>query len=166
MLNSLRAQLRHLPELLRSNLMSRNPVQAHMLGQRLVFVLILASCSGNTLCPQNTINPLIAGASLLSFLINAAFSIPPVFKALRVLAKHLVVSTAEKKGVPWQSLVQELKNTPEVSIPHASCLNGAVLLWYTVCSEVGSGLCKLEQQQADAGRDERRSSVRWSRLDG
>ena len=41
-------------------------------------------------------------------LINAAFRIPPLLKALKVLAKKTVVDNAEKNGVLWRDSVDQL----------------------------------------------------------
>ena len=57
---------------------------------------------------------LVAGDALLSRVVNAAIGIKPLFAVMKVAAKQVLKSTAERNGVPWDSTVQQLQNTPEV----------------------------------------------------
>ena len=57
---------------------------------------------------------LVAGDALLSRMVNAAVGIKPLFAVMKVAAKQVLKSTAERNGVPWDSTVQQLQNTPEV----------------------------------------------------
>lgn len=57
---------------------------------------------------------LVSGDALLSRVVNAAIGIKPLFAVMKVAAKQVLKSTAERNGVPWDSTVQQLQNTPEV----------------------------------------------------
>lgn len=57
---------------------------------------------------------LVAGDALLSRVVNAAIGIKPLFAVMKVAAKQVLKSTAERNGVPWDSTVQQLQHTPEV----------------------------------------------------
>lgn len=55
-----------------------------------------------------------AGDALLSRVVNTAIGIKPLFAVMKVAAKQVLKSTAERNGVPWDGTVRELRNTPEV----------------------------------------------------
>lgn len=55
-----------------------------------------------------------AGDALLSKMVNAAIGFKPLYAVMKVAAKQVLKSTAERNGVPWDRTVQQLQNTPEV----------------------------------------------------
>jgi len=50
-------------------------------------------------------------------MVNAAIGIKPLFAVMKVAAKQVLKSTAERNGIPWDNTVQQLQNTPEVLLP-------------------------------------------------
>lgn len=50
-------------------------------------------------------------------MVNAAIGIRPLFAVMKVAAKQVLKSTAERNGIPWDDTVQQLQNTPEVLLP-------------------------------------------------
>lgn len=54
------------------------------------------------------------GDALLSRMVNAAIGFKPLYAVMKVAAKQVLKSTAERNGVPWDRTVQQLQNTPEV----------------------------------------------------
>lgn len=50
---------------------------------------------------------------------NAAIGFKPLYALMKVGAKHVLQSTAERNGVPWRATVRQLENTPEVGRPLA-----------------------------------------------
>ena len=57
-----------------------------------------------------------AGDALLSRMVNTAIGIKPLFAVMKVAAKQVLKSTAERNGIPWDGTVRELQNTPEVPL--------------------------------------------------
>lgn len=63
-----------------------------------------------------------AGDALLSRVVNTAIGIKPLFAVMKVVAKQVLKSTAERNGIPWDGAVRELQNTPEVLLlPSVAC---------------------------------------------
>ncbi len=46
-----------------------------------------------------------------------AIGFKPLYTLMKVGAKHVLQSTAERNGVPWRATVRQLENTPEVGRP-------------------------------------------------
>ena len=59
-----------------------------------------------------------AGDDPLSRLVNAAIGFQPLYALMKVGAKHVLQSTAERNGVPWRATVRQLQNTPEARPRH------------------------------------------------
>ena len=57
------------------------------------------------------------GEGLLSRAVNVAIGFKPLYTLMKVGAKHVLQSTAERNGVPWRATVRQLENTPEVERP-------------------------------------------------
>ena len=55
-----------------------------------------------------------AGDDPLSRLVNAAIGFKPLYALMKVGAKQVLQSTAERNGVPWRATARQLQNTPEV----------------------------------------------------
>ncbi|KAK9813537.1 hypothetical protein WJX73_005647 [Symbiochloris irregularis] len=70
--------------------------------------------------------PAWAGASILSRLLNLAFSIPALSTALKQTAKTKIISEAEQKGVPWQQTVADLQGSSQVYELEAMLRNAAL----------------------------------------
>ncbi len=48
---------------------------------------------------------------VLMRIVNAAISTPPVYGAMKLMARQIMISTAEKKGVNWKQTVSELERS-------------------------------------------------------
>ena len=85
------------------------------------------------LCPFIALSDCGAGDDLLSRLVNAAIGFKPLYALMKVGAKHVLQSTAERNGVPWRATARQLQNTPEARHPLRARLQ---LNWHpaTACS--------------------------------
>ena len=63
-----------------------------------------------------------AGDDALSRFVNAAISFKPLYNVMKILAKRVVIQTAEKNGLDWKGKVRELQQTPEVRVWQILCL--------------------------------------------
>lgn len=83
-------------------------------------------CRGDSLIDA----PCRAGDALLSKLVNAAINTKPLYALMKVAAKQVYKSTAERNGVPWDATVRQLQATPQAcSVASQNpCLN-AIHSW-------------------------------------
>jgi hypothetical protein len=58
-----------------------------------------------------------AGDKLLSKVVNAAIGFKPLYAVMKVAAKQVLKSTAERNGIPWDGTVRQMQSTPEVFHP-------------------------------------------------
>ena len=77
-------------------------------------------CSGDCTEPRTcalsqcpALSECAAGDDLLSRLVNAAIGFKPLYALMKVGAKHVLQSTAERNGVPWRATARQLQDTPE-----------------------------------------------------
>lgn len=79
-------------------------------------VLCLDDCTEPCTCALSyclALSECGAGDDLLSRLVNAAIGFKPLYALMKVGAKHVLQSTAERNGVPWRATARQLQDTPE-----------------------------------------------------
>ena len=56
-------------------------------------------------CPPYLVDEILIAA------VNAAVGTPPIYNAMKVLARQIMISTAEKKGVAWKQNIADLERS-------------------------------------------------------
>lgn len=70
------------------------------------------------------------GEKLLSRVVNAAISFPPLFAVMKAGARTVMKSTAEQRGIGWGSTVAELEQSEVVQIKEEVEVKGIPYPWY------------------------------------
>lgn len=52
--------------------------------------------------------------------VNTAINTPPIFGAMKLMARQIMISTAEKKGVAWKQNVADLEQSEASFSKHAA----------------------------------------------
>lgn len=60
--------------------------------------------------------PACPADEILINVVNAAINTPPIYGAMRLMARQIMISTAEKKGIRWKANVADLERS-EVGAP-------------------------------------------------
>ncbi|CAI7892200.1 unnamed protein product [Closterium sp. NIES-53] len=55
-----------------------------------------------------------AGETKFSGMVNAVIGFKPLYDLMKIGARQMLMSTAEKSGVPWRKIVEELQQSPEL----------------------------------------------------
>ncbi|CAI5463792.1 unnamed protein product [Closterium sp. Yama58-4] len=54
------------------------------------------------------------GETTFSRMVNAVIGIKPLYDLMKIGARQVLISTAEKSGVPWRKIAEELQQSPEL----------------------------------------------------
>lgn len=83
-------------------------------GRRCHRVVVKAEMMTTSPATQDRDKPAWTGDSVLSRVVNWAIDTPPLYGAMKVLAKKAMKSSAEGRGVRWDSLVREMAELKEL----------------------------------------------------
>ena len=96
-------------------------------GRRVARRSVIGGASGSTGTADDKVKPDWAGDDLLSKVVDAAISNKVLYEGImKPMARRTLINTAEKNGVAWRDIAEELGNEPAVKQALAEIENKSV----------------------------------------